>query len=224
MLLSADQYDQLRAPGTCIGVGHLISLAYAQAAAKQSGLHTTWISASARIGSKLPRSLLTMSVQSLGQLDMVLRCMEEEALVNVGAQVDPFGFQHQLRMSVQWVTDAYEIVRLLDERQIWSQSKEFESLSSDLRLLQASLVKHEIAVDAKQRESGVPIELKPIPSREDDTTEEYSHSDPKRAFIMPISISQRGSAMWMAVDVSTNDSRWIERLQLSERLLALWSS
>ncbi|MPZ33533.1 MAG: type II toxin-antitoxin system prevent-host-death family antitoxin [Rhodospirillales bacterium] len=224
VLMSADHYDQLTTFGAARSVGHLISLAFSHAMAKQSALHSKWITASAKVGGRLPRSLLMASVQSLGQQDMLLRCMEEEFTPTSGAQADPFGFHHQSRMSVQWIADAYEIVRLLEERQIWPMSEEFESLSNDLRLLRAPLMQHAIATTSEQRDANVLIALAATPARGDDKAEEYLHSDPQRAMIMPSGVSSRGSVMWMVVDIGTGDDRWIERRQLSERLLTLWSS
>ncbi|MBI2735314.1 MAG: hypothetical protein HYX38_02000 [Rhodospirillales bacterium] len=216
--------DQLKTFGAGAGVGHLIALAFGHATAKQPALHSEWITASFKVGGKLPRSLLMASVQSLGQLDMLLRCMEDEFTPSSGVQADPFGFHHQSRMSIQWISDAYEIVRLLEERQLWPASDEFKSLSNDLRLLRGPLVQHEIAATSEQRAANVPIPLAATPARDGDKPEEYLHSDPKRAMIMPSGVSSRGSVMWMVVDAGSGENRWIERRQLSERLLAVWSS
>jgi hypothetical protein len=50
----------------------------------------------------------------------------------------------------------------------------------------------------------------------------YDNEDPLRSHIMPTDISDRGSMQWLAIDIPDSlNQRWIERRDLSDRLLQL---
>jgi hypothetical protein len=82
------------------------------------------------------------------------------------------------------------------------------------------LEKHEIA---KDRNLEHPLQMTRYPPNEN-ASDLYTckSEDNLRAHIMPSGISGRGSVMWDAIDVRKNNSRWIERRQISDRILELW--
>lgn len=207
-----------------MNVGTLISAAFRLAARRQTSLHKTWVGISFRIGSLLPNSLLLLSIQRVGELDVVLRCMEDELRDSMSRKSDEdFHFNYQVMLSEAWIGSVYEIVRLLLERKLLIESVELRALAHELRLLRIPLEKHEIAADRKIKE---PLSMRSQPASHGATGEYiYSSLDPGRAHIMPGGVSERGSAMWQVIDVAANNVEfWLERRGLSERIVALWNA
>lgn len=204
-------------------VGSLIYAAFIQASARQAKLHETWIKISHQIGSVLPASLLSASIQRDGHLDLVLRCIEDDFVTAHAANTaHPFEFHYHKMLSELWVGSMYEIFRLLGDskRKLIEPNDAFQAIAHDLRLLRIPLEKHEITGDKKL---DAPLQLQRNPPRNDESDFfQYSKSDPKRAHIMPSGISPRGSVVWHVIDLTDNDSRWIERRDLSDRIIALW--
>lgn len=212
-------------------VKQLISAAFRLAFTQHQKTRQAWIDISCRIGGgSLPESELSVSIQRLGDLDILLRCMEEETKVDNSRRHELTGdadfsfhsqvMDYQVMLSEVWICNSYEIFRLLAARNLLSQNTAFEVLAHDLKLLRITIEKHEIANDRKLSE---PLQMEKL-SREGKVTGhyEYSRSDPRRAHIMGKGTSTRGSVMWEALDGASCDSRWLERLSLSERIISLW--
>src|SRR3954470_4158333 len=95
-------------------VSDLITASFRQASERQRALHQAWIRISYRVGGLLPKSLLLYSVQQYGELDLVLRCMEDELAPKLGKPPGlDFHYQYQRLLSEVWVGAIYEILRLL---------------------------------------------------------------------------------------------------------------
>jgi hypothetical protein len=207
-------------------VSKLIAEAFAQASHKYASLHGSWIQVSVRVGGLLPHSLLMFSIQRDGSLDLVLRCMEDEAAARMQSGKDHgFHLHNQKMLSEFWVGSVYEWVRLLydNKRKIGPDNDEVRALKHNLTLLRIPLEKHEIAND---RDLNEPIEFQRHPPTGVDTDiYQYAKKDPQRAHIMPSGVSPRGSMMWQVIDVRKNNEEcWIERRSLSERIIALWGN
>jgi hypothetical protein len=204
-------------------VSQLLVATFAQAIQKYPEVHTAWTQASWRLGGLLPNSLLTMCVQRDGWFDVVLRCMEDE--INAGAHKDEQGQGHfQYLLSEMWVGGMYETLRLLEERELTPTSDESRTLAHDLRLLRVPLEKHEITSQGQLQQ---PLRMREHPPNNDPTKVleyEYDKRDPRRSHIMPTGISHRGSVTWQLLDLkATPTERWIDRRDLSDRFLAIWS-
>jgi hypothetical protein len=149
--------------------------------------------------------------------------MEDELLSDTRDTKAPDpAYSYQLMISELWVGHVYEIFRLLKIRDLVSQSDEFQSLAHLLELLRMTIDKHEIAKDKKLE---APVQMKRCPPRNDDSDfYEYSKRDLQRGHIMPTRTSHRGSVMWQVLDIVSDETFWIERRQLSERIIALFKS
>ena len=55
-------------------------------------------------------------------------------------------------------------------------------------------------------------------------TYEYSQSDSRRSHFVGSRLSEHGLVVWDAIDCERNESRWLERLSLSERIISFWQS
>ena len=208
-------------------VTNLISSAFALASSQQRKVKEDWVSISHGVGSLLPDSLLLASIQNVGNLDVLLRCMEIEREPCVSRPQD-FGFDvhltfhYQLLFSRIWICDLYEVFRLLKSRNLITGQHEFDALANDLKLLRIAMDKHEIAND---RQLSQPLCMRKLSSRNEVTGEYvYAREDPRRAHIMGEGLSSRGSVMWNALDAASLDDRWLERLSLSERVISFLSS
>jgi hypothetical protein len=199
-------------------VTEFILCGYQLAATQREAVTRSWITASKNLGAKLPGSLLPVSIQRAGRLDAVLRCMEDEfASGTLGAEVTLWAGDSLVSFSEAWVGQVYEVLRLTVERKLIAESDCLAQLAHDFRLLRIPMEKHEIAADRSLSE---PIPMSRSPEQEGDTVYHYDKNDLLRAHIMPSGISQRGSVQWLAVDVKANlTQRWIERRDLSERVL-----
>ena len=99
-------------------------------------------------------------------------------------------------------------------------SDDVTALAEDFRLLRVPLAKQEIASQGQLKE---PLKFQKFPPKGDQSDAyEYDKSDPKRSHIMPTGISARGSVTWQALDIKKGQERWIERRDLSDRIVALW--
>lgn len=191
---------------------------FAEALSRHIEILNRWVSVSLR-GLVLPKSLLPASIQDLGNLDVVLRCSEDEIAV-ILKDGHEIGFRAHIPtlLSNLWIGSAYEIIRLVREREIVQKSDELEGLLWDLSLLRIPLEKHEIAGFKRVGK----IILRPQPAQPGDQDEIYDPADRKRAHILPWGFSSRGSVMWCPYDHKISDTRWIERQHLSDRMLDLW--
>ncbi len=203
-----------------LSVSELILSGYQLALNQQEAVTQSWVMGSHKLGSKLPGSLLCVSVQRAGRLDAVLRCMEDEhTSAALREEIRPWIAEPLTSLSEMWIGQVYEILRLTLERKLIADSDFFEALAHDFRLLRIPMEKHEIAQD---RSLMTPVPMSRTPAAEGDVDYHYDKKDLLRAHIMPTRSSQRGSIQWLAIDISAAMSqRWIERRDLSDRVLQL---
>ena len=197
-----------------MSVTHSLMAAFAEARTQYPQIEKVWIGASYSWGCRMPNSLLMMSVNDAGRLDVVIRSMEDEFDVD-----DPN--QHEaLRLltvlSSQWISTGYEVLRVLRERNLFP-SAELPGLEHDFGLVCVTLQWHEIALDKKL--SG-PVDLTRV-GPGDPSSYTYDPKDSQRGHIMPTGLSARHSVTWHVTDGRSLESRWVERLALSDRFLSL---
>ena len=204
-------------------VSLLTAQAFQLGLSRYQELHRTWIKISHRVGGQLPGSLLAFSMQRAGELDALLRCMEDEVfqLDAAAEDIKLISFNYQSMLSELWIGTVYEIFRVIKQRKLLPSNDDFARLAHELKLLRITLEKYEIADDRKL--SG-PLHMKREPPKNAARDSYvYLSDDPKKAHIMPGGISRRGSMMWQAIDVAHDRTYWIERRDLAERTEALWN-
>ena len=207
-------------------VSDLILEAFGQAIQQHVELYKSWMDITILLGGKaLPFSLLGLSVHDIGALDLVLRCMENEtkavidkARIN-GSKVElPDGYWYQETLSRIWISEIYEVFRLLKKRNLVRENSTLDELANHLRLLRIPFDKHEIAKDRKLKEQvrGTSVlNTYGNPSR-------YDSDDPRKVYSLHSRDTARGSIEWKVLDLDTGQSVWLERLSLSERVLELF--
>jgi hypothetical protein len=202
-------------------VSTLIIGAFELARARQRASQSLWVKTSWKIGGRLPHSALLMSVQRDAEVDLVLRCMEDDHTPTKDNEID-LSYHYQKMLSDLWIGSMYETYRLMIERKVAPNDDRFRQMAHDLRLLRIALEKHEIAADKKITE---PLKMRRMPpTGQDRNYYTYSLGDPLKAHIMPAGISPRASMMWQVLDMQSGQERWIERRDLSDRIIGFWSS
>jgi hypothetical protein len=174
-------------------VGQLLVAAFGFSRAKNSQLNQRWIGMSWRIGSQLPQSLLSISIQRLGEVDLVCRALETELMTQPQQAGDLDLRPNYLAvLSEWWIGSAYAICYTLKDRKILS-ADEFLRLADDLRMIRVQIEKYEVPSDKKLTE---PLQFSPTQLRPDEKEPPiyvYDKSDPLRAHISRRGISARFS-------------------------------
>lgn len=188
-----------------------------------------WMNLSVRLSCRFDLVTALSNIKQIGDLDILLRCLEDESTVNTNTPKIDFSLSYQMIFSETWVISCYEILRTFIQRdkealksgQLPSgicELEEFKSAFNDFELLRIPIAKSEIAKDKTLEQ---PLPMRRVGDDETKPLEAYDRNDPNRFHIMPRSVSARGSAMWLALDVRSLQERWVERRDLSDRLLAL---
>lgn len=198
----------------------LLVEAYARALREYFHLHSRWIRASASLGGMIPNSLLVVSAQRLGRLDLILRHLEDE---NCRADASKDNGDYSILASdllsahsELWIGQAYAVLQSIISRKI-STSDELREIHRNLKLIRVSLEKYEIPNDRNL--AGTLILSTSPKAEEEQKLHSYDSKDPKRSYIMPAGISPRGSLCWMVTDAKSLTGRWLERRYLSDCLL-----
>lgn len=201
-----------------------LTQAFSVARAQYPELSATWVRIAHRVSGRLPSSLLSVSLQRDGEVDLLVRSIEDEVAAQK-EQTEGIGLfvpHYCAIMSSYWIGGVYETFRLLRERHLADEGEVFLAVLGDLELVRITLEKHEIAKDRTLKE---PISLVRQPPK-NDASDHYSYipGDDKRSHIMPTGLSSSGSVMWQVIDLKNNTSRWIERRSLSDLIIDLWKT
>lgn len=212
-------------------VRHMISHAFTAAILEHGELHKTWVDVSVRIQKLLPESLIALSVQNAGKIDLVLRCMENEAcdpnktsakhgIDSMEDLIETSSFGYQCLLSDWWLGSVYAITYAITTKiRELSENNTLKTLHNDLNLVRVMIEKHEIAKDRSLTE--------PLLMNRGDESQIYAYSkeDPKRSYYTNPKLSNRGSLAWRVVsNVKTKEQKLIERRELSDQFLNLWKT
>jgi hypothetical protein len=210
-------------------VSPLLNSLFNVARAKYRAENEAWVQLSHRLSGRFNLATAASSIQRLGDLDILLRCLEEEFNTNKDASGMDFSFHYQMMFSETWIVGCYEILRAFRERDRKaadagkptsgvSDLDEFKSVFADFELLRMPIAKFQIAKDNKLDQ---PLPMRRVGDDETKPTEFYDPKDPDRFHIMPAGVSSRGSVMWLALDGRNSQEHWVERRDLADRLLSL---
>jgi hypothetical protein len=116
-------------------------------------------------------------------------------------------------LSSYWVGGMHAAFWILGKRKLGDETANFKSVADDLALVRMGLEKHDLPKDCDLE----PVQMMALPPSTDDS--DLYTNDPNRTQIMPAGLSARGSMVWHVVE--GDQSRSIERRELSDRILAL---
>jgi len=195
-----------------------------------------WTELSHRLAGRVAVVPLAVNLQRIGHLDLVLRSMEDEHAEVAANNGSDLAFHYQMMLSETWVVACYEALRAIRQRENEfakqslgnnpnhisdgiSNLASFRGIFADFELLRMPIAKYEIAKDDKL---GAPLVMWRSPANGDASDEVvYDKKNPSRTHIMPAGLSSSGSVMWQAFDHRVPSSHWIDRRELSNRMLAL---
>ncbi|NIA70928.1 hypothetical protein HBA54_20205 [Pelagibius litoralis] len=214
---------------TSPAVSPLLNELFNIARARYKVEHEAWVNLSFRLSGRFNLVTASLSIQRQGDLDILLRCLEDEFNTNKDASGVDFAIHYQMMLSETWITGCYEILRAFQQRdrEATAASRspsgvceldEFKSVFADFELLRMPIAKLEIAKDNKIQH---PLPMRRFGDDETKPIEFYDPKDPGRFHIMPNGVSARGSTVWLALDGRSLQQHWVERRDLSDRLLAL---
>lgn len=204
-------------------VSNLIVAAYNAARSEHAAIYQRWIWMSHRIGSQLSHSLLSNSIQHIGDTDLVCRSMEDDWVTNPpqDGQMD-FRLGHLMAFADWWVASAYAVCYTLKVRSILTDD-DFLRLANDLRMVRVQNEKYEMPSDQRLDDT---VQFVPNVLRDDEIEPPiytYDKNDRLRAHIARKGMSALGSPMWEVFDPASKASHWLERRELSNRMLDLLS-
>ena len=210
-------------------VSPLLNSLFNVARAKFGAEHEAWVQLSYRLSGRFKLLTAVSSIQREGDVDILLRCLEDEFNTNKDAPGMDCSFHYQIMFSEVWIVGCYEIFRAFQQRDREaaeagrptsgvSELDEFKSIFTDFELLRMPIAKFEIAKDNKLKQ---PLPMRRVGDDETKSIEFYDPKDPGRFHIMPKGVSSRGSAVWLALDVRNSREHWVERRDLADRLLSL---
>lgn len=206
-----------------------LKTAFLLAKAKHPIENTAWTNLSGILAGRFSLPIAMINLQRQADLDLLLRCMEDEFEANKAADAAgaDFTLHYQLMLSETWVVACYEILRAFRQRENESALSDdsvaglisFKSIFADLELLRMPISKFEIA---NERGIKQPLSMKAYPPNGDASDNPvYDKKDPARSCFLQTSLSSRGSMMWLALDHTVPRQYWVERRDLADRLLAL---
>jgi hypothetical protein len=200
-------------------VGNLIVQAFTASRSSNLSIGDEWIKASFKGGGQVPNSAMFVSIQRLGELDLLCRAIEDELMATPPGEGQPDSRYHYLMLlSELWIGAAYAISYAFSDRGVYKGDQDFEAVHEDLRLVRVQLEKHQIPSDRKLDK---PLDLVTAPGQPGPVrTFQYDKKDRLRGHIGRTGMSSRWSSMWEVIDVKNNTTmRWLERRSLADGLL-----
>ena len=205
-------------------IGQLLVAVFAAGRMADPELYKRWIAMSFRLGGLLPDSLLSVSVQRAGEVDLVCRALERELVEQPVSAIEMDFRDNYLFVLSEWfIGSVYSVCYTLSSRKFFTDVN-FRTLADDLRMVRVQIEKYELPSDRDLRE---PMKLSLTQLRPDETEAPvylYDKNDPRRSHIPRTGISSRCSMMWEVINVKTKKHRWLERAELSERMLRVLST
>jgi hypothetical protein len=207
-----------------LNISNTLALLRNLAFQRQNAARNTWRELSWKFGGILPHSLLMVTIQKDGEVDLILRCIEDDAAAvirNKGQEgLEEFDADFSATVVRYWIGSMYETFRVLKNKIKENSNPLVHEIYDDLRLIRIPLEKHEIASDGELKE---PLKLAPTGEAPDEATVYvYDKKDPFRSHIMPGGICTFcGSHFWIPVDGRTQKQRQIMRRTISDKILFL---
>ena len=210
-------------------VSPMLTSLFNVARAKYRAENKAWVDLSHRLSGRFKLVGVVPTLQVQGDLDILLRCLEDERNTNEDASEVDWSLHYQMMFSELWIVGCYEILRAFDQRDRdadkaggatsgVSELDAFKSIFADFELLRMPIAKFEIA---KDKQLGQPLRMGRVGDEEIKSIKFYDPKDPGRCHIMPKGVSERGSAVWLALDGRNLRQYWVDRRDLADRLLSL---
>jgi hypothetical protein len=197
-------------------ITEMVGFAQVSARKKYPEVHKKWLDMCNRLGNGEGGPLLGSAVAFLGDLDTLIRCLEDEFkdFWDTSERRDILPSTVQMYLSELWVAKAFAALYAI--RNEASFTEEMKAVYRELRIIRVPLQKFEAAWPDKK--------VPPSQTMETSGTEaalfSLNHYDSGTdRFKMGFGVSPRGSSNWRVVDRNSRAERWIERRYLSDLML-----
>ena len=97
-------------------VSPLLNSLFNVARTKYRAENKAWVQLSYRLSGRFKLVTAVSSIQREGDLDILLRCLEDECNMNEDASGMDFSFHYQMMFSETWIVGCYEILRAFKQR------------------------------------------------------------------------------------------------------------
>ncbi|MDQ0421109.1 hypothetical protein J2045_002136 [Peteryoungia aggregata LMG 23059] len=199
-----------------MSVSTLLNAAVNVSLRENAEVHKRWINVMHRLAGQYGTGLLTMAGDT--RLDMLLRSIEAETAKRISANQEQIDlvFDLQLKLSESWILSIYEVLRTACQQ---ARSKGLEhialkTLHDEFKLVRIPLAKLEIA-NAKLAEPELMLQKF---GGEEEEPESYIAD---ASYIIHRAVcTSTGAIQWMAIDIKKKANVWINRHNLSDKLLA----
>jgi hypothetical protein len=132
-------------------VSFLLNALFNTARAKYGAENEAWVLLSARLSGRFNLATAMPSIQREGDLDILLRCLEDEFTTRKNEPVIDTSGHYQMMFSETWIVGCYEILRAFQQRDREaaiagkptsgvSELDEFKSIFADFELLRSKRV------------------------------------------------------------------------------------
>jgi len=202
-----------------------IAAAFSSAKSENPTLFPKWVFASMRMGGLLPQSTVSVSIQRLGEIDLLCRAFEADLGIRRGApeQIDS-RVHYSMLYGELWAGLAYAISFAFTDRRLLGDNEPFCDLAADLRLLRVQLEKYQIASDVSLKEPLPMVHREPSGETLSENLIWYDPADRTRSHIHTRAFSNRNSPMWQLIDLKSNTIRWLELRELADRTLEIFTT
>ncbi len=132
-------------------IGQLLVAVFAAGRMADPELYKRWIAMSFRLGGLLPDSLLSVSVQRAGEVDLVCRALERELVEQPVSAIEmDFRYNYLFVLSEWFIGSVYSVCYTLSSRKFFTDVN-FRTLADDLRMVRVQIEKYELPSDRDLR-------------------------------------------------------------------------
>ncbi|MEO1020373.1 MAG: hypothetical protein AAFY56_22190 [Pseudomonadota bacterium] len=203
----------------------MLASAFSVSATQHNESQDLWVRISFRVQAGLTRAApkLTQAIQKLGQLDVLLRTLEDESTLDATHFTRPIlADNYQILLTEAWICLGSDILTRLKRTHKAAANPTFKDLAHGFRLVRVPIAKFEIAADAKLKNRLV-LERHSVGAEKRDSFE-YDQSDPNRTYQEICLINENGSVAWLVLDVSAKSNVYVVRRQLSDKFIELFNN
>lgn len=188
------------------------------ALARHPERHQQWIKQSFAIGSLRPNSLLMPDIQLLGQLDIILFCLEDEISSGSSIKDDIWGGGFFMMQSKFWLRHSYSTLFAVKHV---SDNVGANALFHDVDRIRTNIEKYMIPKDNLIKPDSDNRKQIPIYDEDGNLKRCYDRDDPKRSMIVGGSLCADGSVQWPVFGAESGPIKTLTRREVAERYLAL---
>jgi len=206
---------------TKLSISELVNILCLKTNIRTAEYNNNFVKICLYIGSLINEPKLTIKCQNLYFLDTLIRCLEIEKSDLL------FVFNFQSLLSDLWLTEWYEIFRMLQDSNrniiVKSTDTDFDEIHKTLSSIRIPLDKFELSNESKNLKEDLNFYIHDGSNFKH--SKNYKRSDGNRSYNLNIEISENHSKIWNVIIPDKNNQHneiSIERLFLSNQISEFW--